>query len=107
MGTIDLSEERVFWRETYYARAFDFRSRMLFWRFDACIFVDSTILIDAATEQLSFTECTFKDCNVDRIITDEARGLIAKDNFFALPIAQRKADFDRRLAEALNGRRRS
>jgi hypothetical protein len=107
LSTIDLSEERVFWRETYYARTFDFKSRMLFWRFDSCVFIDCTIWIDAGTEQLAFTECTFKDCNVDHIDADEVRGLIARDNFFDRPLALRKADFDRRLSEALNARRRS
>lgn len=107
MSTISLSEEHVYWRETYYARTFDFRSRMLFWRFDACIFIDCALLIDESTEQLTFTGCTFKDCNVDRIDTDEIRGLLVKDSLFALPIAQRKADFDRRLSDALKARRKS
>ncbi len=106
VNTISLREERVFWRETYYARTFDFRSRILFWRFDACIFVDCILLIDPETEQLTFTECTFKDCNVDRIDSNEECGLLVKDSIFALPIAQRKADFDRRLTNVLNARRK-
>lgn len=105
MKTIDLGEERVFWRETYHARTFDFKSRMLFWRFDACTFVDCLLLIDASTEQLSFTQCIFKDCNIDHIEADEVRGLIARNNFFDRPIALRKAEFDQRLATAVNARR--
>lgn len=105
MSTINLREERVFWRESYHVRTFDFRSRMLFWRFDACAFVDCTLLIDPGTEQLSFTECTFKDCNIDHIEADEVRGLVARDNFFDRPLALRKADFDQRLMAALNARR--
>lgn len=101
---MDLREERVFWREKFFGETFDFTSRMLFWRFDACVFVDCTLLIDAATEQLTFTSCTFKDCNVDRIDADEARGLIARDNFFERPLNERKTDFDARLAEALRSR---
>jgi len=105
LKTIDLGEERVFWRETYHARTFDFKSRMLFWRFDACTFVDCSLLIDSGTEQLSFTQCIFKDCNIDHIEVDEVRGLIARDNFFDRPIALRKAELDQRLANALSARR--
>jgi hypothetical protein len=65
------------------------------------LFVNSKILIDTATEQLAFTECTFQDCNIDRLAPDEAQTLIAYDNLFEQPIAERKADLERRLAEAL------
>lgn len=102
----ELREERVFWQEKFFGETFDFRARLLFWRFDGCLFVDCTFLIDAATEQLAFTECTFKDCNIDHILVDEARGLIARDNFFDHPLDERKADFDRRLAAALSSRER-
>lgn len=101
---IEVREERVYWRETFFAQTFDFTSRMLFWRFDACIFVDCTLLIDTATEQLTFSGCTFRDCNLNYIDTDEARGLIATDNLFDRPLSERKADFDARLANALRAR---
>ena len=103
----ELREERVFWRESFFAETFDYRSRILFVRFDACVFVDCTLLLDAATEQVAFTGCTFKDCNLDHIAEDEARGLIAKDNFFDRPLRERKADFDARLAEVLRARAKS
>ncbi len=35
------------------------------------------------------------------LVADEARALIAYDNIFERPITERKADFERRLAEAL------
>jgi len=105
LKAINLGEERVFWRETYFAHTFDFRSRMLFWRFDACVFIDCSLLIDTGTEQLSFTQCTFKDCNITHIEADEMRGLTAKENFFDRPISLRKADFDQRLTSAVNARR--
>lgn len=103
----ELREERVFFRERFFCETFDFRSRILFWRFDACEFIDCTLLIDAATEQLSFTGCTFRDCNIDHIDADEARGIVVRDNFFDRPIAVRKAEFDQRLAEVLSRRRKS
>lgn len=103
----DLREERVFFRESFYGETFDFRSRILFYRFDACTFVDCTLLIDTATEQVAFTGCTFKDCNIDRIDADEMRGLVVRDNFFDKPIAVRKAEFDRHLAEVLSARRKN
>ncbi|MBN9007342.1 MAG: hypothetical protein J0H40_18250 [Rhizobiales bacterium] len=101
----DLREERVFWRESFYGERFDFRSRIMFWRFDACLFVNCTLLMDDETDQLAFTGCIFKDCNVDRIDADESRGIVSRDNFFDRPIAERKADFERRLTEALSRRR--
>ena len=103
----DLREERVFWRETFFAETFDYRSRILFLRFDACVFVDCTLLLDGATEQVAFTGCTFRDCNLDRIDADETRCLIARDNFFHRPLSERKAEFDARLAEALRRRSKS
>ncbi len=65
----------------------------------ACSF-NCKILINIATEQLAFTGCSFQDCNIDQLAPDEARALIACDNIFERPIAERKADFERRLAEA-------
>ena len=106
MSTIDLREERVLWRESYHARTFDFTSRLNFMRFDDCIFVDCVLLLDDGTEQLAFTGCTFKDCNIDRIDEDTVRGIRSENNTFDKPIALRKADFDKRLAEALQNQTR-
>ena len=97
---IALIEERVFYAQQFLSATFDLRSQILFWRFDACVFVNCKILFDAATEQLAFTGCTFQDCNIDQLVADEARALIAYDNIFERPIAERKADFEERLAEA-------
>jgi hypothetical protein len=97
----DFCEERVFYAQNFFGETFDFRSQIIFWRFDACVFVDCDVLIDTGTEQLAFTGCTFKDCNIDRLVPDEARALIVRDNTFERPIAERTADFERRLAEAL------
>jgi hypothetical protein len=94
-------EEHVSYAQSFFGETFDFRSQIIFRRFDACVFVDCNILIDTGTEQLAFTGCTFKDCNIDRLVPNEARALIACDNIFERPIAERTADFERRLAEAL------
>lgn len=99
-----INEERVFWREKFFGEKFDFQSRIVFCRFDACLFVDCIFLFDGQTEQLAFTNCTFKDCNVESIEPDDVRALVLKDNFFDRPLKDRKADFDLRLAEALRGR---
>ena len=64
-----------------------------------------TLLIDYATEQLAFTACVFKDCNIDRLQPDEARGLYVMDNFFDRPLDERRADFEIRLAQALAARK--
>ena len=100
----DLGEERVFYAQRFYGDTFDFRSQVLFWRFDACTFVDCRFFIDEATEQLAFTDCVFKDCNIDHLKADEARAFIVRNNVFERPIADRKAEFDKRLAEALSTR---
>jgi hypothetical protein len=47
--------------------------------------VKCTLLIDHATVQLAFTACVFKDCNIDRLQPDEARGLYVMGNFFDRP----------------------
>jgi hypothetical protein len=96
-----LFEERVFYAQQFLGATLDLRSQILFWRFDACVFVNCRILMDTATEQLAFTGCTFQDCNIDQLVADEARVFIAYDNIFERPIAERKADFEWRLAEAL------
>lgn len=106
MSTISLREERVFWREKYHVRTFDFTSRLNFTRFDDCIFVDCVLLLDDSTEQLAFTNCTFKDCNIDRIDGDIVRCIRSENNTFDRPLAVRKADFEKRLAEALQNQLR-
>lgn len=100
----DLFEERVFWQEAFFSETFDFRGRTQFCRFDNCTFVKCVLLFDHATEQLAFTGCTFKDCNVDHIEENEARAIEARDNFFDRPIEVRRLDFEKRLAETLNAR---
>ena len=56
-------------------------------------FVKCTLLIDHATEQLAFTACVFKDCNIDRLQPEEARGLYVMDNFFDRPLDERRGRF--------------
>lgn len=101
----ELREERVFWREVFHARTFDFSSRINYCRFDCCTFVKCTLLINGETEQLAFTDCTFKDCNITGIDADEARGILVQNNFFDRPIEERRLDFEKRLAATLNSRR--
>ena len=101
----DLREERVFWRETFHAHTFDFRGRINFCRFDGCTFVQCTLLINHGTEQLAFTDCTFKDCNITGIDADDARGILVQNNFFDRPIEERRLDFEKRLAAALSTHR--
>ncbi|WP_244486497.1 hypothetical protein [Bradyrhizobium viridifuturi] len=72
----DIHEERVFWNDTFHAEIFDFRGQVHFARFDGCTFVKCTIVLDSSAEQLAFTGCTFKDCNIDHIDADEARGIV-------------------------------
>jgi len=67
-------EERVIWRERFQAEYFDFQGKSIFTRFDGCEFVKCTLLIDHGTEQLAFTACVFKDCNIDKLEQDEERG---------------------------------
>jgi hypothetical protein len=63
-------------------------------RFDGCEFVKCTLLIDRGTEQLAFTDCVFKDCNIDKLEQDEERGLYARDNFFDRPLEERRVEFE-------------
>src|SRR5215216_3294275 len=100
-----LTEERVIWRERFQAEYFDFRGKSLFTRFDGCEFVKCTLLIDHQTEQLAFTTCVFKDCNIDKLEPDEQRGLYARDNFFDRPLEERRAEFESRLSQALAARK--
>jgi hypothetical protein len=74
-------------------------------RFDGCEFVKCTLLIDQGTEQLAFTECVFKDCNIDRLEGNGERGLYVRDNFFDRPLEERRAELENRLAQALAARK--
>ena len=94
-------EERVIYRQRFQAYQFNFRGKISFTRFDRCEFVKCTLLIDRGTEQLAFTECVFKDCNVDKLEPDTPRGLYLRDNFFDRPLEERRAEFENRLAHTL------
>jgi hypothetical protein len=95
-------EERVIWNETFYSETFDFRGRINFRRYDECIFVRCTLLVDEATEQIAFTRCTFKDCNIDGVDADETRGVVSRDNTFERPLDEQRKDFEDHLAAVLN-----
>jgi hypothetical protein len=103
MNSDDPPDERVIYRERFQGVYFDFRGKSIFARYDRCEFVKCTLLIDRATEQLAFTECVFKDCNINNLQSDEERGLYVKYNFFARPLVERRAEFEVRLAQALAG----
>jgi hypothetical protein len=98
-------EERVIYRERFQARHFDFRGKMALTRFDRCEFVKCILLVDHGTEHLAFTECVFKDCNIDKLEQDEERGLYLRDNFFDRPLEERRAEFEKKLIEALATRK--
>ena len=99
------TEERVIWNEHFQGQHFDFRGKIIFTRFDCCEFVKCTLLIDHETEQLAFTQCAFKDCSIDGLEPDEARGLYVKDNIFERPLEEKQAEFDNKLFEALAARK--
>jgi hypothetical protein len=99
------TEERVIYRERFQSVDFDFRGKSIFTRYDRCEFVKCTLLIDRATEQLAFTACVFKDCNVDRLQPDEERGLYVMDNFFDRPLEERRAEFEDKLTEVQAARK--
>ena len=101
MSTDGPAEERVIYRERFQGQFFDFRSKSAFTRFDCCEFVSCTLLVDHGTEQLAFTECVFKDCNIDKLEPDVERGLFVKDNFFDRP----RAEFENKLAQALEAQK--
>jgi len=105
MSSYGPTEERVIWRERFQAQHFDFRGRIVFTRFDGCEFVKCTLSIDQDTEQLTFTECVFKDCNIDRLEQDERRGLYVRDNFFDRPLDERRSEFEIKLAQTLAARK--
>jgi hypothetical protein len=64
-------------------------------------------VIDHETEQLAFTECVFKDCNIDNLDGDGRRGLIMRDNVFDRPLEVRRAEFENSLARTLAARKAS
>jgi hypothetical protein len=101
MSRDDPPDERVIYRERFHGVRFDFRGKSIFTRYDHCEFVKCTLLIDHATEQLAFTACVFKDCNIDKLQPDEARGLYVMDSFFDRPLDERRAEFEIRLAQSL------
>jgi hypothetical protein len=101
----DPPDERIIYLERFQDVYFDFRGKSIFTRYDHCEFVKCTLLIDYATEQLAFTACVFKDCNIDELEPDEARGLYVIDNFFDRPLDERRVDFEIRLAQALAARK--
>jgi hypothetical protein len=101
------TEERIIWRTRFQAQIFDFRGKAVLTRFDCCEFVICTLLIDHGTEQLAFTECAFKDCNIEQLEPDEERRLYARDNVFHRPLEERRAQFENKLAQALARRSRS
>lgn len=100
----EVNEERVVWKKVFYAETFDFRSRINFCRYDECTFAKCTLLMDADTEQIAFTGCTFKDCNIEGIEANEARGIASKDNTFERPLDEQRKDFEDRLATVLSQR---
>ena len=99
------TDERVIWRTRFHAQIFDLRGKIVLTRFDSCEFVKCTMLIDHGTEQLAFTECAFKDCNIDQLEPDEERGLYVRDNVFHRPLDERWAEFEHKLTQALAARR--
>jgi hypothetical protein len=99
------TEERIIWRTRFQAQIFDFRGQAVLTRFDCCEFVKCTLLIDHDTEQLAFTECAFTDCNVDRLQSDEERGLYVRNNVFHRPLEEKRAEFENKLAQVLATRR--
>jgi hypothetical protein len=94
----------VVWKETFYSETFDFRGRINFCRYDECIFVKCTLLMDESTEQIAFTGCTFRDCNIDSIDADETRAVVSKDNTFERPLDEQRKDSEERLATVLSHR---
>ena len=86
MSAGDPPDERVIYRNRFQGAYFDFRGKSIFTRYDRREFVKCTLLIDHSTEQLAFTACVFKDCNIYKLHPDEARGLHVTDNFFDRPL---------------------
>jgi hypothetical protein len=89
-----------------YISGFDFRGKSAFARYDCYEFVKCTLLIDATTtEQLAFTSCAFKDCNIDQLRPDKKRGFYVVDDLFYRPLEERRLEFKKRLAQALAARK--
>ena len=105
MRSDDPGEERVIYRERFQAVTFDFRGKSIFTRYDGWEFVKCTLLIDHATEQLTFTGRVFADCNIDQLRPDQGRGLYVRDNLFDRPLNERRAEFEIRLAQAIAARK--
>jgi hypothetical protein len=101
MNEFEGFEERVIYRTRFQGARLDFRGRTCFQRYDHCEFVKTTLLIDETTQSLAFTNCVFEDCNIDHLDSSEGRSLLARDNTFMVPIEQRRAEFEKRLADAL------
>jgi hypothetical protein len=97
----DPPDERVIYRERFQGAHFDFEGKSIFTRYDRCEFVNCTLLIDHATEQLAFTACVFEDCSIDKLQSDESRGFYLMDNFFERPLETRRTEFETRLIQAL------
>ena len=101
---VSATDERVLWNETFYAETFDFRGGIQFRRFDECTFIRCTLLLDDGTEQIAFTQCTFKDCNIDHLDSDVARGIASVGNTFDKSLAEKRKEFDDHLAAILRRR---
>jgi hypothetical protein len=54
---------------------------------------------------LAFTECIFQECNIHGLEEDETRGLFLKDIFFDRPLAEKRAEFEIKLTQALAARK--
>ena len=105
VSSVGPPEERVIWNKRFQSETFDFRGKVTFARFDRCEFVKCSLLIDEETGQLAFTQCVFKDCNIDELHSDEARGIYVKGNFFERPLEERRAEFEIKLDQALANRK--
>jgi hypothetical protein len=101
MNEFEGFEERVIYHVRFQGTLLDFRGRTCFQRYDCCEFVKATVLIDETTQSLAFTNCTFEDCNIDELRSNEDIALIARDNTFKVPIEERRVEFEKRLADAL------
>lgn len=95
-------EERIIFAERFQARTLDFCGQLAFARYDECEFVKCTILLDSETENLAFTHCSFEDCNISELQSDDTRAILASHNIFKLPIEARNADLEKRLTAALS-----
>ena len=105
VSSIGPPEERVIWDKRFQSETFDFRGKVTFARFDRCEFVKCSLLIDEETGQLAFTQCVFKDCNIDELHSDEARGIYIEGNSFERPLEERRAAFEAELEHVLANRK--